>query len=268
MKWIWVFALALCGCHVSSNVDFKGADFNEKPFKHHNSKAQLKESEVLGLHEKGEVTDEEIRRTLDETRSFRLKKGASVLLVQSGVSVPDRAMVDEMSKHFHVVPHTGIASEILPSDSNGATLSRSLRLAAAQANAEAIVVYWGNLEMKRDEMPTHIVSWVPVVDVVVPDEYQKLRMRLKVALIDVRSGRWSSFRAEPFEEKALSTRYSREHSDSGSIASLKKKTYQSAVEELMKCRRMTEHESGSTVSGGKNQQLPGNGSFHWTCPFC
>lgn len=223
-----------CGCHVSSNVDFKGADFNEKPYKKHESKAQLNELEVLSLQNKGEVTEEEIRKTLDEKRSFRLKERSTVLLVQSGSSFPDRPMLEALSRHFHVTPYTGIPSEVLPNNSEGSTLGKSLRLAAAQANAETILVYWGNLEMKRDEMPTHIITWVPVVDVVLPDEYQTLRIRLKVALIDVRSGNWTIFRAEPFEEKALSTRYAREHTDSGPVASLKKKTYEAAVRELMK----------------------------------
>jgi hypothetical protein len=230
---VFAFSLTLCGCHVGSNVDFKAADL-DKPYRGHAAKGNLNEMEVLGLRGRGEVTDEQIRKTLDEAHSLHLRRGAAILLVQSGASVPDGAMVDELSREFKVVPYTGISSEILPENGEATSLSKGLRMAAAHANADTVLVYWANLEMKRDEMPTHIVTWVPVVDVVVPDEYQKLRMRVKMALIDVRGGNWATFRAEPLEEKALSTRYAREHLDSGAVSALKKKSYRAAVRQLVK----------------------------------
>jgi hypothetical protein len=98
--------------------------------------------EVLGTQGQAEMTDEQIRKTLDETHSFHLRRGSAILLVQSGASVPDAAMVDELSREFKVIPHTGIASEILPENSD-ATLSKALRMAAAQSNADTVLVYWG-----------------------------------------------------------------------------------------------------------------------------
>src|SRR5437868_2848659 len=193
-------ALILCGCHTHSSVEYKPADFNAaKPYKSPSHAGQLSELEVLGTQGQAEVTDEQIRKTLDEAHSLHLRRGSAILLVQSGAPVPDAAMVDELSREFKVVPYTGISSEILPENGEGTSLSKGLRMAAAHGNADTVLVYWANLEMKRDEMPTHIVTWVPVVDVVVPDEYQKLRMRVKMALIDVRGGNWATLRAEPFE---------------------------------------------------------------------
>lgn len=38
-----------------------------------------------------------------------------------------------------------------------------------------------------------VVSWVPILGALVPDENQRMRIRLKVALIDVKSGKWEMF---------------------------------------------------------------------------
>lgn len=224
--------LLLAGC--STHVTYKEADFSgNKTYKKPGVIGpQLSESEVLGIGGQGSpITDEEFRRVLEEVRSFKIKQGSTVLLVQSGAAAPDPAMVGQLSNYFTVVPHSGIPGQIALSDSE-AGISKALRLAAAQSKAETILVCWGNLELKRDDLPTSLVSWVPVVDFMVPDEYQKMRMSLKVALIDVRSGNWASFRTEPIEEDAVTTRYAREHEHKWPLESIKQKTYASAARTL------------------------------------
>lgn len=221
---------AVCGC--TSNHDFKAADFSGKVYKKGGPGPQLKENEVLGLNPSGKVTDEDIRRILDETRTLQIRAGGSLMLVQSGARHPDAAMVEQLAQHFIVVPYTGVPSE-LSSEENSESISKALRLAAAHSKADTILVFWGTLEMKRNDLPTGIVSWVPVVDFVVPDEYQKTRMYLKVALIDVRSGQWATFRTEPIEEEGLTTRYAREHDQKWPLHSLRERLYQASVRKLM-----------------------------------
>jgi len=53
------------------------------------------------------------------------------------------------------------------------------------------------------------VSWIPFAGWVVPDELQHMRIRLKLAVIDVRSGRWTLLTPEPSEDKAWSTSFTR-----------------------------------------------------------
>lgn len=218
------------GC--TTNVAYRSADFSgDKAYKKNSPVGpQLKENEVLGLRATEKLSDEEIQRVLDETRALRVKSGSTILLVQSGVDHPDKAMVEELSNHFTVVPHTGIPSEIR---SDGDDISKALRLAAAQSKAEAILVYWGKLELKRDDLPTSIVSWVPVIDFTVPDEYQKVRMHLKLALIDVRTGNWATFRTEPIESESLTTRYAREHEPKWPLESVKRRLYETSVRKLV-----------------------------------
>jgi hypothetical protein len=226
---VGIGCLALAGC--ASQNNFRAADFSgDKIYKKGASAGpQLRENEVLGLQNGGEVSDADIRRVLDETRSLHVKSGSKLLLVQSGAAHPDNAMVQELSRHFIVVPHTGVPSELNQDDG---ALSKTLRLAAAHGHAETILVYWGNLEMKRNDLPTSLVSWVPVIDFAVPDEHQHVRMFLKVALIDVRTGQWATFRTEAIEEEALTTRYAREREKRWSLDRTKQRLYEIAVRKL------------------------------------
>jgi hypothetical protein len=215
----------------TTNTAYKSADFSgNKVYKKGYVGPQLKENDVLGLKASDKITDREISRILDETRTLSLKHASTVLVVQSGARHPDKEMSDALSPDFTVIPYTGVPSELC---SKNEEVSKALRLAAAHSKAETILVYWGQLELKRDEMPTGIVSWVPVVDFMVPDEYQKMRMSLKVALIDVRTGQWATFRTEPIEDEMLTTRYAREHEQKWPMQGVKQRLYQASVRQLM-----------------------------------
>jgi hypothetical protein len=224
-------ALALglfIGC--GTNREYRSADLSsEHAYKKGKTTAQLKENEILGVN-RNNASDEDIEKILDGTRSFAVKEYSNILLVQSGSSHPDREMVDQLSKHFTIIPYTGVPKDLREEADD---LSKALRLAAAHASAETIVVYWGTLEMKRDGLATGIVSWVPVVDFMVPDEYQKARMHVKVALIDVRKGQWATFRTEPIEEQTLTTRYAREKEPNWPLSGMKARAYQACARKLL-----------------------------------
>lgn len=224
-------SLFLTGCE--TNVNFRSADFSgEKLYKKSGAEGpQLKENEVLGLRATEAVSNQDISRILDETRALQIRPGTTILVVQSGTEHPDGAMVDALSKHFTVVPHTGLPAQVKAHAEDD--IGKSLRLAAAHSKAETILVYWGNLELMRDDLPTGLVSWVPVVDFMVPDEYQRMRMHLKVALIDVRSGNWATFRTEPVESDAVTTRYAREHHQKWPLQGIKQRLYENSVRKLM-----------------------------------
>jgi hypothetical protein len=219
------------GC--THDLSYKSADFSgEKLYKKgYSTGPQLKENDVLGLRNTRGVTDREINRILDEAGALKIREGSTILLVQSGSSHPDNAMIEALSKRFVVVPHTGLPAELREGADDDT--SKALRLAAAHSNAETIVVYWGHLELKRDDLPTGIVSWVPVVDFMVPDEFQRLRMHLKVALVDVRTGNWATFRTEPIESEALTTRHAREHQKAWPLHNSKQRLYENTVRKLL-----------------------------------
>jgi hypothetical protein len=204
-------------------------------------RGELSEFDVLGVAP-GQITSErEIGRALDNSRRIRLSGGSSMLLIQSGAPIPDGPMVTELSKYFNVIPFSGVPP-VLPGTrvSNGLetmdseSYAKSLRLAAARGGNEMIVCYWGFLESEKSNFPTKTISWVPVVNWMLPDEYQHMRIRLKVALIDVRSGSWTVFSPKPFEDASWSISPRRGTADQKQVERLKQQAYISSAKELVK----------------------------------
>jgi len=233
---------------------------------------ELDEFDVLGLDRTKPATEEDIQRAVRESRRVQLALGNTILLIQSGAMYPDGPMVTELSKHFRVVPFTGLATDQKQPDSRPnerrtrnavvitdpdkpatvlplATLaresyrtepfrdepgaySRMLRLAAARAGASTLVCYWGILESGTEEIATKTVSWIPVMNWFVYDERQHTRIRLKVAVIDVPTGNWSVFTTQPLEDKRWSVRPRREVKDQQQVESLKQRAYEMAVRDL------------------------------------
>ena len=58
-------------------------------------------------------------------------------------------------------------------------------------------------------------------------------MYLKVALIDVRTGQWATFRTEPIEDQTLTTRYAREKAPNWPLRGIKERAYQACVRKLL-----------------------------------
>jgi hypothetical protein len=197
---------------------------------------ELNEFDVLGLDRTRMATEDEIAQALERAVNIKLSAGSRIMLVQSGAVLPDGAMIAEMEKHFRVVPFSGVplrqrtATDPEPTESS--SYSKNLRLAAARAGAETIVCYWGALESARRRMETKTVSWVPIAGWLVPDESQQMRIRLKLALIDVRSGSWQVVAPEPFTDKAWSTHFTRGSSDLHQVESLKQKAYEAGAKAL------------------------------------
>src|SRR6266516_2919357 len=201
-------------------------------------RGELSEFDLLGVARDQTAFEEDIQQALDKARPIRLKPQSTILLIQSGAMFPDGPMVAELSKHFTVVPFSGrppakdAIGSLEPRDSAG--MSRSLRLAAARAGAETILCYWGILESAQEKMATKAVSWVPLVTWFVPDERQHVRIRLKLALVDVRSGDWSVLSPPPFDSNALSVVPRRAVADQKLVERLKNQAYDASVEELMR----------------------------------
>lgn len=219
----------LTGCQTRSisNSGYSGGYYcgGGDPF----YRGELNEFDLLGIVPKESITDEQIGKALDASARVTLRKGSSVLLIQSGAMQPDKPMLDAMEKHFAVVPFTG-----QPGATNAAGYVRALRLAAAQAGCETMICYWGTLESASKGNEAKTVSWVPVAGLVIPDESQQMRIRLKLALVDVRSGHWAMCSSQAFEDRAHSARINRDASDQKQVEKLKQLGYAAAAEDLVK----------------------------------
>jgi hypothetical protein len=196
---------------------------------------ELTEFDVLGIEVAPHSDDADIVRTAGNYHRLVARKGAAVLLIQSGAPIPDDPMVQALTPYFTVVPFSGVplARSVPATSMSAPAYAHALRLAAAKSGAEFILCYWGVLESTVDREPTKAVSWVPIIGSVVPDETQYMRIRLKVALVDVATGNWSMFVPDAFVDSSLSASLNRAGSDQGQVQALKEQAYKAAVAALV-----------------------------------
>jgi len=239
--------LLLGGCETRSisNSGYAGAGGygGRSPF----YQGELTEFDLLGVDVSRPASDEEIAQALDQRQKVGVRRGGAMMVIQSGALIPDDAMVKELERYFSVLPFTGVpmrrdqpsyavaGSAVSPSavDQRVTNYARALRLAAAKSGADVIFCYWGMVESAVEREPTKAVSWVPLIGSTIPDEAQVMRIRLKVALIDVRTGHWSMFVPDSFVDTTLSASLTRAANDQRQVESLKQQAYRSAVEAFL-----------------------------------
>ncbi len=168
-----------------------------------------------------------------------LKRGDRIVLVQSGAQFPDGPVLEELKPYYSVIPLSGVPvrdDRYRRREDAGAKqlVDKSLRLAAAKSGARTLIVYWGILETGREDYGTKTISWVPVIGRIIPDEKQKMRIRLKAAVIDVASGAWEFVIPEVYNDARTSARVNREESDQDQVALLKAKAYKALASDLLK----------------------------------
>ena len=192
---------------------------------------ELSEFDVIGVDAGAAPSDKDIADAFsNSTARIELRKGDSLMLIQSGAMIPDSEMIQHMEKSFSVSVFTGVPER---SKESNASYSRSLRLAAAKAGIGTIVVYWGVLESGIENLGTKTVSWVPIVGSVLPDEAQTMRIRLKVGVVDVKTGRWEMFTPRSLDDRSYSARIIREQSDQAQVQALKEAAYTLAAEGIL-----------------------------------
>jgi hypothetical protein len=207
-------------------------------------RGELSDFDVLGIDSAQVITEAQILSAFNEKQPLSVKKGTSILLVQSGAIFPDTPMLKAFEKYYTVAGLTGVPERANAPGAKGSasrepdttpnSYAMTLRLAAAKGGYEKIVAYWGVLETARESQATKAVSWVPFVGGAIPDEQQRMRIRLKLAVIDTRSGQWEMFTPEDFQDDAWSASYTRASSDQAQVAVLKEKAYASAAEDFVK----------------------------------
>ena len=200
-------------------------------------RGELSEFDVIGIDRSQTITEKDVQAAFAAKQHLSIRKGAAVMLIQSGAMFPDAEMLTPLERYYDVAQFSGIPerneSTTSASSGGGASYALALRLAAARGGIETIVVYWGILETAREGLPTKALSWVPLVGRVVPDENQRMRIRLKIAVVDVKTGRWEEFSPEAIDDNSLSAGFTRESSDQDQVALLKNKAYQVAAARIV-----------------------------------
>jgi hypothetical protein len=234
--------LLLCGCETRSISDsgYNPHGGRGNPF----YSGELTEFDLLGIDVSKPASEEEIAEQLTKRQRVGLHRGGAMMVIQSGALIPDDQMMKELDRYFSVVPFTGVplvererpsyyassAPSPMVHDERITNYAKALRLAAAKSGADVILCYWGMIESAVEREPTKAISWIPLIGSVVPDENQLMRIRLKVAVIDVRTGQWSMFSPDAYVDSALSASLIRAQTDQKQVAALKEKVYKAAVD--------------------------------------
>lgn len=225
----------LSGCQVRSISDSGFQEESRYGAKSSNLfyKGELSEFDVIGVDTSVKATDEAIKAALKAASALSLRKGDSILVVQSGALIPDDPMVRVLERYFNVSVFSGVPqAKAVPTSS--ADYSAALRLAAAKGGCTKIFVYWGMLESGHRDLATKTISWIPFVGSAIPDQTQQMRIRLKVAVVDVVTGQWATYSPSGFDDAATSAQFGRAASDQSQVALLKEKSYSAAVDDLVK----------------------------------
>jgi hypothetical protein len=222
-------ATLLAGCGTRS-ISNSGYEADSSRGRHVSQVRELDEFQVLGINPKQGATEDEIKLALANRQPLNVRKGSNVMLVQSGAPMPDEPMRKSLERSFNVSGFTGVP---VTGDTPTA-YATSLRLAAARAGCESIVVYWGVLETASENKATKNVSWVPFLGWGINDENQLMRIRLKVAVIDTKSGAWNMFSPEAIDDIGSSSYMSRKSSDQRQVETLKEKAYLATADDIVK----------------------------------
>jgi hypothetical protein len=202
-------------------------------------RGELSEFDVLGIERGESASDSEIQKALDNAKSVKLNANSSILLIQSGALLPDAPMMKELERYFHVTPFSGVPPNVRRPNANATetrdpeSFAQSLRLAAARGGNDVVLCYWGVLETEKENLATKSISWIPTFGWVMPDEKQHMRIQLKLALIDVRSGNWMVMSPEAFDDSRMSTSLRRAAKDQQQVELLKAKAYEASVKALV-----------------------------------
>ena len=228
-----VLAAALAGCSTRSisNSGYQERGGYYAPVGNELYQGEIDDLDLFVPQARGQSFEGDIKTALADSQPVTAELGKPLLVVQSGALVPDVLMTDALKNHFQVSPFSGIPSR--PANPTVATVSTAqpgsfgerLRLAAAKGGYHRILVYWGELETQNTRGVTKAVSWVPIVGMMIPDEAQDMRIRLKAAIIDVETGRWHMILPESVEDSAISASINRESSDQDQVQELKAAGY-------------------------------------------
>jgi hypothetical protein len=88
----------------------------------------------------------------------------------------------------------------------GATLSRRLRLAAAQQRCSHVIVVFGEIQSDSRSLPTRAVSWVPVVGGLVPSRHSGTRLLAQALIMETATSRFTLAAAAPQQTSGITTK--------------------------------------------------------------
>lgn len=204
----------------------------------------LTEQEVLDIDSTLEITEHDIHRAVKIAKSqiFKLTPKSKIVLVQSGATVPDTAMQEAMMKYYRVsvysgIPQVKISSKFIKKNEQTYippqnTYIKRLRLAAARAKQDKIIVYWGKMELGRMDSENKTLIWDSYYGGDIPSATEYLRYLVRFALVDVNTGMWAMYssinKEVPYKKRGINST----NHDMTQISKVKADAYALAVQNL------------------------------------
>jgi hypothetical protein len=206
---VLLLALLTCGCAVRSLSD------TARPWGDGNAtyRGELNDLDVVG-HGPGEA---------GPGGAVQLRGGQRVLVVQSGAVFPDEAMSTGLGEFLQVGTMSGVPSR----DSGN---PHGLRQAAARGGYDAVLCYWGVLESRERATAGMAVAWVPVYGWFVDSSRLEMRIRLRIVVLDVASGRWRCLLPAPIDDARAASLVTSNRKDAEQVLVLKEAAYRAAVD--------------------------------------
>jgi hypothetical protein len=217
-------ALAGCGSSPEKIPNVNAAQAGQA------SEVALTETDVLGFDGAQRVSEEEIAKAATPRGKIQIKRGAAVMLIQAGVSVPEEAMQREAANHFSVTPFSGLTQQ-KNGGADSANVSRALRLTAAKGGNDFLIVYWPAIEGAQQTNGT--LEWRAVKGDI-PFEAEQVRARLRVLIVDVKTGQWAVATPETLEDKSARGGWFRKRTSAQRVANLKERAYKHALQEVLR----------------------------------
>ena len=152
------------------------------------------------------------------------RRGARVLLVQSGAHQPDAELVSAFRPFCEPVLWDGRRPDT-EDDAPDRGAGRRLRLAAARQGCSHVVVVFGEIQSDSRTLPTAVLTWVPVAGEIIPGEISGTRLIARALVMDTRADRWQLLDAAPRETSGLQTDYGRGTVNGRRAARLKAMAY-------------------------------------------
>jgi len=147
-----------------------------------------------------------------------------VLVVQSGAGFPDERLLDGLSAHYEVGAASGIPTPALH--------GQGMRQAAARGGYDAIIAFWGILETSERVTEGVAASWVPLIGPFIPNASQRMRIRMRIVILDVHTGRWRTLLPAPIDDERASSMVTRGSSDRSQVQVLMEAAIPAAIEAI------------------------------------
>lgn len=218
---------AVAGCATRTR-SISNSGYNQRYGFEYSDKAayrgELCEYDVIGLDASSRISQTDIDEALNSKISLEIPKESSILLIQSGAMIPDDGMIESLEQFYRVSVLPG-----MPTTFGSNSWAMAVRLIAAKGGHDTVVVYWGILETSQKQFGANGLVWVPLVGRVIPEEAQDMRIRMMIAVVDVKTGRSDIF-APPAcsEHRTATVGVNREEMDQQQVTSLKSKAYSGA----------------------------------------